>query len=110
MATIRASCPECGDVELTTKDMKVRVCAADNSGAYVFRCPMCQLAVTKAAEQRIVDLLVSSGVVLEIWRLPAELAENHSGDALTHDDLLEFHELLQGDSWFTKLTALTAED
>lgn len=110
MATIRASCPDCGDVELTTMDMKVRVCAADNSGAYVFRCPTCQLAVTKAAEQRIVDLLVSSGVVLEIWRLPAELSENHVGDALTHDDLLEFHELLQGDAWFSKLTALTAED
>ncbi len=110
MATIRASCPECGDVELTTKDMKVRVCAADNSGAYVFRCPLCQLAVTKAAEQRIVDLLVSSGVVLEIWRLPAELSEVHAGEALTHDDLLEFHELLQSDAWFSKLTALTAED
>lgn len=110
MATIRASCPECGDVELTTKDMKVRVCAADNSGAYVFRCPLCQLAVTKAAEQRIVDLLVSSGVVLEIWRLPAELGEAHVGEALTHDDLIEFHELLQGDAWFSKLTSMTAED
>ncbi len=109
MATIRASCPECGDIELTTKDMKVRVCAADNSGAYVFRCPECQLAVTKSAEQRIVDLLVSSGVVLEIWRLPAELSEVHEGNPLTHDDLLEFHELLQSDAWFSKLASMTIE-
>ena len=30
MTTIRATCPTCGDVELTTKDVTVRVCAADN--------------------------------------------------------------------------------
>ena len=107
MATIRASCPDCGDVELTTRDVTVRVCAADNRGSYAFRCPDCRMAVTKAAEQRIVDLLVSSGVTLEVWRLPAELSEQRLGAPLNHDDLLEFHELLQDDDWYSVLASYT---
>ena len=35
MATIRASCPDCGDVEFTTHDVQVRVSAPDGSGTRV---------------------------------------------------------------------------
>lgn len=103
MTTIRASCPTCGDVELTIPDVTVRVCAADNSGSYTFRCPGCRGAVAKDAEPRIVDLLVSSGVRLEVWQLPAELFEPRTGDAIDHDDLLDFHALLEDPSWFDRL-------
>jgi hypothetical protein len=106
MATIRASCPDCGDVELTTGDMTVRVCAEDNRGSYTFRCPDCRMTVSKTAEQRIIDLLVSSGVRTEVWRLPLELLERPVGEPLTHDDLLSFHELLQDDGWFATLSAM----
>ena len=100
MATIRASCPDCGDVELTTRDLTVRVCIEDNQGSYAFRCPTCRMAVVKQAEQRIVDLLVASGVRLDEWRLPAELAEPRVGAPINHDDLLDFHALLSTDTWF----------
>lgn len=104
MATIRASCPDCGDVELTTVDMTVRVCSEDQRGAYAFRCPSCTMAVTKTAEPRIVELLVSSGVELQVWAPPAELRESRpAGDPFTHDDLLRFHELLQEDGWEARL-------
>jgi hypothetical protein len=106
MATIRASCPDCGDVELTTTDITVRVCAEDNRGSYAFRCPSCLMAVTKGAEPRIIDLLVSSGVRLDVWHLPAELHEIRVGELFTHDDLLTFHELLEGDAWFTALSEM----
>ena len=106
MATIRASCPDCGDVELTTADMTVRVCAEDKRGSYTFRCPECRMTVNKAAEQRIIDLLVSSGVKVEIWRLPLELRERPAGDPFTHDDLLVFHELLQEPGWFVTLASM----
>src|SRR6202011_1506136 len=79
VATIRASCPTCGDVELTSRDVVVRVCAADNGGSSAFRCPTCRLAVSKLADPKIVDLLVSSGVRLSVWHLPAELGESHDG-------------------------------
>lgn len=108
VTTIRASCPSCGDVELTVADVTVRVCAADDAGAYMFRCPTCQTTVTKAAEARIVDLLVSSGVRLEVWQLPAELYESKVGRPISHDDLLDFHALLQGDEWFDQVIALTS--
>jgi predicted RNA-binding Zn-ribbon protein involved in translation (DUF1610 family) len=109
MATIRASCPDCGDVELTTRDVTVRVCAEDNQGSYRFRCPACQMAVVKEAEQRIVDLLVASGVHLDVWRLPAELREPRgAGDAITHDDLLDFHALLNEDDWFHQLSSMVS--
>ena len=106
MATIRASCPDCGDVELTTPQMTVRVCAEDNRGSYLFRCPSCATTVTKAAEQRIIDLLVSSGVRVDIWRLPLELRERPVGEPFTHDDLLSFHELLDSEDWFDAVVAL----
>lgn len=108
MATIRASCPTCGDVELTTLDVQVRVCSTTNEGAYLFCCPDCQMAVTKPAEPRIVDLLVSSGVRLSVWQLPAELSEPRSGPAVTYDDLLEFHFELQQEGWFERMVARTA--
>ncbi len=100
MATIRATCVDCGDVELTTADVRVRVCIEDNAGSYHFRCPHCAMAVVKPAEPRIVDLLVASGVELSTWRLPAELFEPRFGDRINHDDLLDFHELLESDDWF----------
>ena len=107
MATIRASCSECGDVELTTHDVHVRVCEADNSGSYSFRCPRCRMAVVKPAEPRIVDLLIASGVAMSMSRLPAELTEPRGGDPITHDDLLDFHELLhRDDSWFAQLASM----
>ena|SRR5579885_1921330 len=105
VATIRASCPTCGDVELTSRDVTVRVCAADNQGSYAFRCPACELAVSKLADPKIVDLLVSSGVRLAVWHLPAELFEGHEGSAITYDDLLEFHYAIQQDGWFERLVS-----
>jgi hypothetical protein len=108
MPTIRATCTDCGDVELTTADVRVRVCIEDNSGSYLFRCPTCHMAVVKPAEPRIVDLLVASGVELSTWQLPHELYEPHIGAPLNHDDLLDFHNLLDTDDWFEQLSNLTS--
>lgn len=107
MATrIRASCGDCGDVELRVGDVEVRVCADDNAGTYVFRCPRCAMAVVKDAEPRVVDLLLASGVAMTTWSMPLELAERpSSGPAFTHDDLLDFHRELQDDGWYQRLTA-----
>jgi hypothetical protein len=109
MATvIKASCHECGDVELRVAELRVRVCTADTQGSYVFRCPTCQMSVAKPAEQRIIDLLVASGVELIEWRLPAELFEAHDGAPIAHDDLIDFHALLESDDWFDTIVAMDA--
>jgi hypothetical protein len=105
VTTIRANCPTCGDVQLTAEDLTVRVCADDERGSYCFRCPDCQQAVAKEASRRIVDLLVSSGVRMQVWRLPAELSEARVGPPLKPDDLLDFHLLLQREGWFEGVAA-----
>jgi len=107
MATIRASCETCGDVELTTADVRVRVCINDNRGEYSFRCPVCGMTVVKGAEPRTIDLLVASGVSMDTWSLPAELDERREGLPINHDDLLEFHAKLHDASqWGDALDTL----
>jgi hypothetical protein len=105
MATIRASCSDCGDVELTTADVHVRICDDNHAGTYSFRCPFCQMTVVKPAETRTIDLLIASGVAFSTWRLPAELNELHAGDPINHDDLLDFHDLLQDDIRLSEIMA-----
>ncbi|MEM9033919.1 MAG: hypothetical protein AAGA99_20505 [Actinomycetota bacterium] len=87
--------------------MTVRVCADDDSGSYSFRCPVCRMTALKAAEPHVVDLLAASGVRVEVWTLPLELRERPTGGALfTHDDLLDFHDLLGDPTWFDELTKM----
>ena len=110
VATIRASCPTCGDVELTSGDVTVLVCSTTSVSSYAFQCPTCDGAVTKPAEPRVVDLLVSTGVKLSVWQLPAEMEEVHSGPPIAYDDLLEFHFELRRDDWFDRVLALEKKD
>lgn len=107
MATIRANCNTCGDVEVSSLAVNVRVCRNDSSGSYSFCCPKCEGIVVAGAEPRIVELLVTSGVKLITWDLPAELSEVHHGDPISHDDLLDFHELLADDGWMETVERLT---
>lgn len=107
---IRATCPTCGDVELSVHDVHVLLCATTDEGSYAFRCPACRLAVSKPADSRVVDILVAAGVELDVWEMPAELGEQHSGPPITYDDLLEFHFGLQNDSWVTELTSTGGSD
>lgn len=102
---IRATCPECGDIVVPREAMQVRICAEDRSGSYCFTCPSCAVAVSKPAEDRIVQLLVAGGVELKIWHIPAELYEPVAGPVINHDDLLDFHLQLQGEDWMEKILA-----
>jgi len=103
MATIRASCETCGDVEVTSDDVTVRVCSDDSAGTYTFTCPECGDLIVRGAEAHIVELLVTSGVRLVIWHMPEELREPRVGKPIDHDDLLDFHTLLQRDDWMDTL-------
>ncbi|MEM9200096.1 MAG: hypothetical protein AAGC53_00470 [Actinomycetota bacterium] len=65
------------------------------------------MTVVKGAEPRTIDLLVASGVHMDTWSLPAELAEIKNGRPINHDDLLEFHDKLHdSSSWDDALSAL----
>ncbi len=110
MALIRASCTSCGDVELTTADVRVRVCTTTDQGEYSFRCPICEMITVKSAEPRTVDLLVASGVAMTSWTLPAEVYEPREGDPICHDDLIDFHRVLYADGALEEAIGSMIED
>ena len=110
VALVRASCPTCGDVELPGTALHARRCETTGEGSYSFGCPECGTVVVKPADQRLLDLLVASGIPMTSWSLPSELAETHAGDPITYDDILAFHDLLATDDWFGEVEALVARD
>lgn len=97
MATIKATCPACGDVELTPGQVQVLISLETQRSSYSFRCPGCQVTATKPADDRVVRILISSGVGMRPWHVPQELAEQHRGGPITWDDVLEFHTNLHGE-------------
>lgn len=103
MALIRATCSECGDVELRSKDLQVRICVDTAASSYLFRCPICRMTEVKPADDPVVDVLVAAGVRCTEWHLPRELAEHPVGEPITHDDVLDFHEFLETPGWFEQL-------
>jgi len=103
VTTIKATCPGCGEVELTPDDIELRVCTHAPASYYVFDCPLCHTDIQKPADDRVIQLLISGGVKALVWELPDEVLETHSGPALTHDDLLDFHLLLEEPNWIEHL-------
>ncbi len=105
MTTIRATCPTCGEVGLTPDEVELHV---DPSGqrqaSYCFDCPSCLELISKPADERIVRLLASGGVPVRQW--PPTGSQVPQGPSVTYDDLLDFHDLLQTDSWFDDLVDL----
>ena len=100
---IRATCPDCGEVELTPPDVELKVCTQALHSFYAFVCPDCVQVVTKPADERVVRLLISGGVEAQFWEPPAELLEIHDGPVLTYDDLLDLHLLLESPDWWARL-------
>jgi len=90
MTLIKASCPGCGEVELTPADVALMVCSHAPLSYYAFTCNGCGDEVRKPADDHVVSLLVSGGVPATVWEVPAEALEEHSGPRLSYDDLLDF--------------------
>ena len=90
MTVIKASCPSCGDVELTPRQVRLVVCSVEERSFYSFSCSGCGVEVQKPAGGDVVALLRTGGVLPERWMIPAEVLEVHDGPVLCHDDLLDF--------------------
>jgi len=90
MTTIKATCPACGEVEMTGDDIELKVCATAPLSYYAFVCPSCTDKIRKPADDHIVSLLISGGVEAMVWDVPAEALEPRTGPALSYDDLIDF--------------------
>ena len=97
MTTIKATCPTCGEVSLAAEDILLRIGTGGSSSTYGFSCPECKSFVEKPADERVVRLLLSGGVLPTMVNMPAEALETKLGPPLDYDDLLSFHELLERD-------------
>ncbi len=106
MTTIKATCPGCGEVDLTVDDIVLRIGARTSVNTYGFTCPDCGDYVQKSADDRVVRLLLSGGVIPVPVHVPAEVLEPREGPPITYDDLMDFHELLQTDAWYEQLDKL----
>jgi hypothetical protein len=117
---IRASCPSCGEVDLTPPDVTLCIVRSEDGlvgdgSNYRFACPDCEQTITKPADDRIARLLATGGVPVEEGEGAADeealfeaLKPSHPelpapATKLTLDDLLDFHLLLASDGWFEDL-------
>lgn len=90
MTTIKATCPGCGDVELTSPQVRLVVCSVAEWSFYAFACPGCTDEVRRHATDEVVRLLTTGGVTAEPWDVPAEALEERTGATISWDDVLDF--------------------
>ncbi len=104
MASIRANCPNCGQVDLRPEELSLRV--ETDEGRYGFTCPGCCAEVTGSADPRMVALLLAAGVEAESAQrapedalAPEDRSPRPDAAAFTLDDVIDLHFLLDDDAW-----------
>jgi len=102
MTIIKATCPCCGDVELTRDQVSLTVHPVKERSSYAFVCPQCGDEVRKPAGAEVIRLLKMGGVTAVPVDMPAEAAEVHEGPLLTEDECLDFA------NWLASATAVAA--
>jgi hypothetical protein len=90
----------CGDTtELFPEQVSVLVNAETKKATYAFTCGDCDAVVVRDMEfrGRVFNLLtVAAGVRPRFWTTPAEMRGPHIGAPFTQDDVLVFHNQIQG--------------
>lgn len=89
MTSIKATCPTCGDVELTADDVRLVVCSVEAWSYYAFTCSSCGEEVRKPAPADVTRLLRIAKVREERWAVPAEALEPRAGAPIGYDDVLD---------------------
>jgi len=113
MTTIRTTCPRCGEVDMGPEAISLSVRSNGREGSYRFTCPSCADDVEKRADRKIVALLVSAGVDVDApsEAMPhPELFDEDDGTAalgppFSIDDVIEFHYLLEDESYIQQFLA-----
>lgn len=66
MTTIKTTCSRCGDVELGTGDLSLQLDPERKGGWYLFTCPYCTRVERRIANERVVTVLLATGVAYEV--------------------------------------------
>ncbi len=94
MTTIRTTCSRCGDIELTPRDLALELAPSSGTGHYRFECPYCGGVERRPASQRVVSILLATGVVYDVVE---------EDDPITEDEIREFRQAIDADDWLRNL-------
>jgi hypothetical protein len=107
MAAIRAQCFACGVVDLSAEQISLHLHPSGARGAYRFTCPHCRSEIDRPANQETVALLLAVGVetvgardetsARDLTLPPEDRSPDPRAAALTLDDVITFHFLLESD-------------
>ena len=111
VTTIRATCPQCGEVDITPEAILLSLRHPTGLGSYRFSCPGCFDTVEKPADRKVMALLLSAGVELEDAPAQAEMPleapeaiEQHfGGPPFTVDDLITGEQYQWGEHNYVRL-------
>lgn len=95
MTTIRTTCERCGDVELTTDDIALELAPSGTTGNYRFQCPFCASVQRRPANNRVVSILLATGVEYEIIDPSAPITE---------EEIAAFASALDSEDWFSEIS------
>ncbi|MDQ1617965.1 MAG: hypothetical protein QOE19_534 [Actinomycetota bacterium] len=113
MTQFTLTCPRCAaELSLTTRRLLVRIDAGTaTSGEVLFTCLNCRRSEAVTIDVATAARLVTAGVTyLSLSEPDVDHPEPQPpGPRLTHDDLLDLHAALAGDTWHDELTGLAAE-
>lgn len=84
MTTIKTTCTNCGDVELTPDQIALELEPSEDRGSYVFGCPVCGSLQRRTASPRVVSILLATGVAYRVTR----------PDPITEEEIADFVEAL----------------
>jgi hypothetical protein len=90
-----ARCTWCGPVTVAQDGLHVFV-SPRGAGLFEFRCPGCTRANFRSLSISDLEALALAGILPAEGRAPFELLEERSGPPIAWDDLIDFHQEIDG--------------
>ena len=84
-----ARCPGCGEVRLAGDQLWLVLTSGEAADYFAFRCPRCRALVRCTVDSGTAEMLAGL-LAVEEFEVPEEALEQHRGDVLTEDDLIDF--------------------
>ena len=106
MKTVRASCPDCGDIDTNTNELRIVTytnlhLGENDISEYHFRCPVCKEMIVKQIEnERVLDTLLRENVDRDYVSQPK--IDLGYGEPVNHDEVIDFHKMTSNDEEFDK--------
>ena len=120
MTIIQTGCPRCGTENSVPAGALLAAKGGedldpDYAGTVAWICAGCEHVVSAPVAWQTFLTLISAGIAMfeqdddvdQVTDLPLHPEQPPAGHAFTPDDLLELHELLAGDTWFSALASIS---